>query len=506
MLVFQIEDNLDSGRKEQRESIMRKIELGTLFCSRCASLLAVSGLWLLFVSGAAAQTWNQVWSDEFAGPLGTPIDTAKWTFETGILNVNNEVEYYCAPRTVVGGCNATKPNAYIDGSDHLVIQAIRLNPSTVPNSGSWTSARMTTNGTQQFQYGRAEAKMMLPVGPGIWPAFWALGTNISSVGWPMCGEIDYMENVPATGGLGPMKISSTLHGSGYSADKGLSQKYTLTNSDVTGWHTYGAIWSPNMMQFYVDDPTKIFFIVTTSDVPAGQSWAFNHPFFLLMNLAVGGDGSWPGAPNATTPTTAVMTVDYVRIYQAATVPAPSLGNPTSISVKAGATSGNTSTMSVANTRGTGRVFLSCTTTAPRSACQVTTNDALNSHTLDFSATTTGTAVVTASTTSNAWIPPTSFRWRARQEWPLSRLILALYVALLLARLRSRILRPASAWASSLLVFGAILLGCGGGNSSAQPPPDRGTPPGTYSLTVNAYSLSGDGTAPDATVNIPLTVN
>ena len=76
--------------------------------------------------------------------------------------------------------------------------------------------------------------MMLPVGPGIWPAFWALGTNISTVGWPTCGEIDYMENVPAQGGLGPTKISSTLHGSGYSGDKGLPKKYTFPNGDVTG--------------------------------------------------------------------------------------------------------------------------------------------------------------------------------------------------------------------------------------------------------------------------------
>ncbi len=486
---------------------MPKIEVEKTLCVRCGTLLAISGLWLLFASGAAAQTWKQVWSDEFTGPLGTPIDSTKWTFDTGILNVNNEVEYYCAPGTTAGGCNTTKPNAYIDGSDHLVIQAIKLNPSTAPNSGSWTSARMTTNGTQQFHYGRAEAKMMLPVGPGIWPAFWAMGTNISPVGWPRCGEIDYMESVPASGGLGPMKISSTLHGSGYSADKGLSQRYTLTDGDVTGWHTYGAIWSPNMIQFYVDDPTKLFFVVTASDLPAGLSWAFNHPFFLLLNLAVGGDGSWPGAPDATTPTPAVMTVDYVRIYQAAEVPALGLGNPTSITVKAGATTGNSSRVSVANRMGTGRVFLSCLTTAPKATCQVTTNDALNSHTLDFSGNATGTAVITVNTTSNAWTPPVISRWRIRQVWRISQLVLAVCMGLLLlARLCSRILRPASVWAFSLLVLGAILLGCGGGTSNAQPPSDSGTPPGRYSLTVNAYSVSGNGTTADATVNILLTVN
>ena len=177
-----------------------------------AALLMFSGLWLVFASSAAAQTWNQVWSDEFNGPLGTPIDTSKWTFETGILNVNNEAKYYCSPGMITGGCNPSTPNAYMDGRGHLVIQAIKLNSGTAPNGGSWSSARMTTNGAEQFQYGRAEAKMLLLVGPGIWPAFWALGTNISGVGWPTCGEMDYLEDVPPEGGLGRSKISSTVHG------------------------------------------------------------------------------------------------------------------------------------------------------------------------------------------------------------------------------------------------------------------------------------------------------
>ncbi|HEY1471458.1 MAG TPA: glycoside hydrolase family 16 protein [Candidatus Acidoferrum sp.] len=400
-----------------------------------AALLAICGLWFVCASPTVAQSWNQVWSDEFNGPVGTAIDTAKWKFETGILKVNNEVEYYCAPDSVVGGCNSAKPNAYIDGNGHLVIQAIKINSSTAPNSGSWTSARMTTDGTEPFQYGRAEARMMLPVGPGIWPAFWALGTDISSVGWPTCGEIDYMENVPASGGLGPTKISSTLHGSGYSGAKGLPQKYTFPSGDVTGWHIYGAIWSPNMIQFYVDDPTKVFYVITANDVPAGQSWAFNHPFFLLMNLAVGGDGSWPGPADAATLTPAVMTVDYVRIYKAAAVPAPSLGKPAAITVKAGATSGNATTLDVANKAGAGRVFLSCTTTAPKATCQVNTSDALNRRTLDFSSSDKGMAKITVSTAA-------------------------------------------------------------GGE----------TAPGNYSITVNAYTVTGNGAAPDATLNIPLVVN
>jgi beta-glucanase (GH16 family) len=400
-----------------------------------ASLLVICGLWLVMAGSTAAQTWNPVWSDEFNGAAGTAIDTAKWKFETGILNVNNEVEYYCAPTSSAGGCNSAKPNAYIDGQGHLVIRAIKINSSTAPNSGSWTSARMTTDGTEAFQYGRAEARMMLPVGPGIWPAFWALGTSISTVGWPACGEIDYLENVPAQGGLGPTKISATLHGSGYSGDKGLPKRYTFPDGDVTGWHTYGAIWSPNMIQFYVDDPSEVFYVITASDVPAGQGWAFNHPFFLLMNLAVGGHGSWPGPADPTTPMPAVMTVDYVRIYKATAVPRPSMGTPAAITVKAGATSGNTTTVDVGNQVGTGRVFLSCTTTAARAACQLSTGDALNPKTLDFSNSDKGIAKITVSTNS-------------------------------------------------------------GGETAA----------GNYSIIVNAYTVGGDGTVPDATVNVPLIVN
>jgi beta-glucanase (GH16 family) len=289
----------------------------------------------------AAQNWGTpVWSDEFSGPLGTTIDPTKWTYDMGILNVNNEVEYYCAPSTTTGGCNTTDANAYIDGNGHLVIQAIRQNPSTNPYSGSWTSARLITKGLESFQYGRAESRMALPVGAGIWPAFWALGSNIDSVGWPTCGEIDYMENVPASAGLGPTKISSTLHGPGYYGANGLHAVYTFPSGDVTGYHDYGAIWSPGMVQFYVDDPSNIFFVRTASDLPSGQVWQFDHPFFLLLNLAIGGDGSWPGPTDATTPSPAVMTVDYVRVYQAAAVPPPVFGNPAPIAVKAGATTGN----------------------------------------------------------------------------------------------------------------------------------------------------------------------
>jgi len=410
--------------------------------SRAALRTALCLMSLCLPLGVAAfgQDWGQpVWSDEFNGPRGTPIDPAKWDYKTGILHVNNEVEYYCAPSTTTGGCDPSKPNTYLDGNGHLVIQATRLNPDTAPYSGSWMSARLSTNGLESFQYGRVESRMSLPVGPGIWPAFWALGSNIGSVGWPKCGEADYMEDVPASGKLGPKMISSTLHADSPTGAYGLGGKYTFASGDVTGMHVYGAIWSPGMVQFYVDDPAKVFFVGTASDMTNGQVWAFDHPFFLILNLAIGGVDSWPGPSDATTPSPAVMTVDYVRIYKASPVPTPTFGHRAPIAVKAGATTGNFTSFTVRNRPGTGRVYLSCATNAPAAACQVNTNDPLNIHTADFAAAPTITATVRVTTTPNS--------------------------------------KDAA-----------------------------GTPAGTYKAVVNAYTLSGTGAKPDASLTIPITVN
>jgi len=473
------------------------------------SLLVASIVTLGGASRAAGQTWGTpVWADEFNDAKGTPINSANWTYDTGILNVNNEVEYYCSPGMTTGGCvgsNSNAYNAYIDGNGYLVIQAIKTGTSTAANSGSWTSARLKTQGLQEFQYGRVEAKMSLPIGPGLWPAFWALGDS-SGCSWPACGEIDYMENVPAVpGGLGPTKISSTIHGPGYYGANGLSAIYTFPSGDVTGMHIYGAIWSPNMVQFYVDDPTKVFFVRTASDVPSGQPWVFNRKFFLILNLAIGGDGSWPGPFDATTPNPAIMTVDYVRIYQAAAVQAPNMGNAAGITVKAGATTGNTSSISVGDKLGSGRVYFGCTTTAPKAACTVNTGDLLNANTVDFSANATGTVTVSVATTANSMVLPFGSWWRMLYA---ARFAFAALVVLLgcAARWRGRALRPGYALGGALLLCGGLLLGCSGGGGAAPTPPPGGTTPGSYTVTVNAYTLTGNGTQPDATVSIPLTVN
>jgi beta-glucanase (GH16 family) len=377
------------------------------------TLMSVGMLWLVLPAICTAQTWTLAWSDEFDGAANSPINSKNWQYDTGILNVNNEVEYYCAPGSSTPPCVPSTPNAYIDGKGHLVIQAIKINSSAAPYSGSWTSARLNTgNNLQNFQYGRLESSIALPVGAGLWPAFWALGNNIGSVGWPASGEIDFMENVPLSGRLGPTAIRSTIHGGNSSKDcycggNGLGQSYTFPSNDpkgpnVTTFNIYGANWSTNMVQFYVDDPSDVFLVRTISDLPAGFTWDFNHPFFLLLNLAVGGTGSWPGTPDSNTPSPAVMTVDYVRSYKPSQVAGPIM-SAAPISVKAGGAA--STTVSLNSTSGTGRVYLSCTTTAPEVTCAINSGDTLNQHTVDFSKHTRGTAALNVTTSpSTAGVP------------------------------------------------------------------------------------------------------
>jgi beta-glucanase (GH16 family) len=160
--------------------------------------------------------------------------------------------------------------------------------------------------------------MKLPVGAGLWPAFWMLGVDISSVGWPACGEIDILENVPAVGEnpLGPGVVRSTIHGPGYSGKNGIGKNFKFPGGARVddGFHRYGVVWSETRIEFYVDDPAKPFLSVAPAVLPKGSAWVFKRPFHLMLNLAVGGD--WPGPPDQSTPNPALMLVDYVRVYEA----------------------------------------------------------------------------------------------------------------------------------------------------------------------------------------------
>lgn len=324
--------------------------------------------------------WGEpVWSDEFDGTMGQLPNPANWTYATGNQDGwgNHELEIYCSPRGAnPQGCDPHQPNAFLDGAGHLVLRARRN------ADGQWTSARMMTSGLKEFRYGRIEARMKLPVGQGLWPSFWMLGSNFSKAGWPAAGSVDIVENVSMTqrtNGLGPQMIRATIHGPRYYGANGLWHDYKLPNGarvDDNGFHTYGIIWSPDMLQFYVDDPANVYYVQDANAIPAGGQWVFDHPFNLLLNLAVGGD--WPGDPDASTPNPADMLVDYVRVYKIPTLPAPSIEwQP--VPVKAGASAA--SIVGLRARQFVGRVLLSCTTQPATVGCSLAASEVNFSDTL-----------------------------------------------------------------------------------------------------------------------------
>jgi beta-glucanase (GH16 family) len=301
---------------------------------------------------------DPVWSDDFDGAAQQLPDPAKWTYDVGNPpgGEKPEAQIYCAPKGGPRDCDPHRPNAFQDGAGHLVLRAQR-NPD-----GVWTSARITTRGLKEFQYGRIEARMRLPVGTGLWPAFWMLGASFDKVGWPAAGSVSIVENVSSdarSNGLGPSLVRSTLHGPRYSGANGLWHDFRLPNGarvDDGSFHTYGVIWSPGMIQFYVDDPSNVFFVQDSSDLPEDGEWVFDHPFDLVLNLAMGGD--WASDPDATTPNPADILVDYVRVYKIPPVSAPSIQwQP--VDVKAG--SSVASIIKLQAPTYLGRVHLSCTT-------------------------------------------------------------------------------------------------------------------------------------------------
>ena len=306
----QIPGNTAQRYKSNEASASLTLALAARRGYRSLLLAAASLLCVAAASPALhAQTYNLVWSDEFNAAAGTYPDATKWTYDTGDSGFGNpEIENYCTPGSSTAPCVASQPNAYQDGNGNLVIQAVR------DSSGNWTSARLKTQGLYQFTYGRVEARMKLPVGDGFWPAFWMLGANINSAGWPQCGEDDIMEWVQS---YTPTTTSSTSHGPGYSGANGIGAQYTFPDGgriDDGNYHIYGILWSPNLLQYYRDSTSNIFLTITPSSIPSGDQWVFNNPFFILLNLAIG-SGGFPGPTDSTTPSTATMLVDYVRVYQ-----------------------------------------------------------------------------------------------------------------------------------------------------------------------------------------------
>jgi beta-glucanase (GH16 family) len=239
--------------------------------------------------------WTLVWQDEFNGPNGSAVDPKRWNYDVGGAWGNGvELEHY-TNRPV----NASIANG------NLQITALRENYK----GNGYTSARIQTNHKFTQLYGRFEARIKLPAGKGIWPAFWLIGDNIDTVGWPACGEVDIMEHVNHDA-----PIVSTLHmPSSAGSDTSIGAENLLPGSiDYSAdFHVFAVEWEQDIMRFYVDN--TIFQTVTRADLLPTQRWVFDHPYFIVLNVAVG--GSWPGRPDSTTVFPATMLVDYVRVYQ-----------------------------------------------------------------------------------------------------------------------------------------------------------------------------------------------
>jgi len=237
----------------------------------------------------APEGWNLVWHDEFDG---SSIDLANWTYDIGGGGWGNgEAEYY-----------TSRPENVRLENGMLVIEARQEKYQ----DSYYTSARLKTKGLQEFQYGRIEARLKVPAGAGLWPAFWMLGNDFNGSNWPDCGEIDIMEYI----GKEPDLIMGTAHGPGYSGALGISKWNRQSYNIADDFHNYAIEWSPDQIDWFYDGVK--YHTVTRSDV-GDRKWVFDHPFFILLNLAVG--GQLPGPVGMDTVFPAQFLVDYVRVFQ-----------------------------------------------------------------------------------------------------------------------------------------------------------------------------------------------
>jgi beta-glucanase (GH16 family) len=283
--------------------------MGTRFAVHPAALVRIflAGALFLFSCGGGAMlqppppaNYKLVWSDEFSGPAGASPDSSKWTYDAGGNGWgNNELEYYT---------NRTQ-NAQIKGGNLVINTQKETYIGSDGVTRNYTSARLKTQGLFSQAYGRFEARIKIPAGQGIWPAFWMLGNDITSNGWPKCGEVDIMENIGKESGT----VHGSLHGPstiGRTSDVTAPFSLPAGQNFADDFHLYAVEWEPNTIRFYVD--TALYATFNSSQWPAGGSWVFDHPFFIILNVAVGGD--WPGPPDSTTVFPQQMLVDYVRVY------------------------------------------------------------------------------------------------------------------------------------------------------------------------------------------------
>lgn len=266
---------------------------------RICLITAVFVLLITAQAGASAQTYTLRWADEFDGTAGSAPNQAKWNYDIGGNGWgNNELQTY----------TSRADNAFLDGNGNLVIKVIKEKfRGSDGIRRDYTSARLLTKGKFTQRYGRFEARVKVPFGQGLWPAFWMLGANVDQAGWPTCGEIDIMEQI----GREPAIAHGSLHGPGYSGGSPLTGIYTLPGGQkfTDDFHTFAVEWEPAAIRFYVDG--NLYQTKTPADA-AGRQWVFDHPFFVIVNVAVG--GSFPGSPDDTTTFPQTLIVDYVRAY------------------------------------------------------------------------------------------------------------------------------------------------------------------------------------------------
>lgn len=240
------------------------------------------------------EDWRLVWADEFEGAARQLPDAANWRFDVGVDWGNAQLEFD----------TDRVENVSLDGSGNLAITARR---ETYQNR-AYTSGRITTSGLFEQESGRFEARIRLPVGRGIWPAFWLLGANFAEVGWPDCGEIDIMEYR----GQEPNVLHGSLHGPGYSGGSAVTSRFQLPGQGFdSDFHVFAVEWTREQMTWLVDDIP--YQIVTQRDLPPGGRWVFDHPFFIILNVAVG--GSFVGPPDDGTQFPQTMLVDWVRVFR-----------------------------------------------------------------------------------------------------------------------------------------------------------------------------------------------
>jgi beta-glucanase (GH16 family) len=243
--------------------------------------------------------WKLVWEDDFSGAMGSPPDPSKWTYDLGNGDSNpgfgnSELQYYT---------DSTK-NVFLDGRGHLVIRALRT------PDGGYASGRIKTQGRFAFKYGKVEAGLRVPHARGIWPAFWMLGADYPVTPWPLAGELDVMEHFGVIAD-DPKTNHATIHGPGYSGGAGVTTSYSGAGILSDSYHVYGIEWEHDKIEFFLDGLSYATY--TFASLPAGAPWVFDKPFFMLLNIAVGGVAV--GYPDETTTFPQDMLVDYIRVYQ-----------------------------------------------------------------------------------------------------------------------------------------------------------------------------------------------